>query len=60
MWFLGGVPKKEFLEKARYYKAGEQVHVNYTIRRGHEIYNAPISILQPPESWLTGINKSML
>jgi hypothetical protein len=56
MWFLGGITKLEFLNKATYYKAGEQVHSNYTIRQGHEIYNADINILIPPDKWLMNFN----
>lgn len=52
MWFLGGISKKEFLEKSIYYQEGDKVHNNYTIRRNHEIYNAEISILQEPTIWI--------
>jgi len=52
MWFLGGITKKEFLDKSTYYKAGDKVHSNYTIRQGHEIYNAEIKILNEPDEWI--------
>jgi hypothetical protein len=52
LWFLGGIKKKDFLDKADYYKAGDNVHANYVIREGHEIYNAPIDILLKPEDWI--------
>ena len=55
MWFLGGISKMEFIEKAIYYKAGEKVHQNYTIRNGHEIYNSEIKILKEPNEWLKSI-----
>lgn len=49
---LGGARMTEFISAATYYSAREQVHNNYIIRAGHEIYNAPISILHTPDSWL--------
>lgn len=52
MWFLGGISKDAFINNAIYFKGGEKVHSNYTIRPGHEIYNAPISILTTPEKWI--------
>lgn len=52
LWFLGGIDKQSFLNKAQYYGAGEQVHASYTIRKGHEIYNIEISHLTPPIKWL--------
>ena len=56
LWLLGGISKKEFLDKATYYKAGDKVHDHYTIRQGHEIYNAPIKILKPPMEYLKKFN----
>lgn len=55
IWFLGGISKNVFLSKATYYKAGDIVHSNYTIREGHEIYNLPIEILIPSEKWLKSL-----
>ena len=55
MWFLGGITKTEFLNKATFYKEGEKVHNNYTIRRGHEIYNAEIRILVEPSIWIKSL-----
>jgi hypothetical protein len=52
MWLLGGISKGEFIEKSKYYSEGDFVHPNYQIRRGHEIYNAEISALNAPLSWL--------
>ncbi len=52
LWFLGGISIQAFIDQARYYQAGEQVHSHYTIRPGHEIYNAEISILTPPLTWI--------
>lgn len=53
MWLLGGIDRKAFLDNADYYPAGSQVHENYTVREGHEIYNIDISRLSPPEEWLS-------
>jgi hypothetical protein len=52
LWFLGGISMQEFIKCARYYKEGEKVHEHYTIRPGHEIYNAAISLFTPPLTWL--------
>lgn len=52
MWLLGGIEKQSFLNQAVHYEAGDQVHANYTIRAGHEIYNIEISKLVRPEDWL--------
>lgn len=52
MWLLGGIDKQGFLDGARHYSAGSQVHANYTIREGHEIYNIDIGKLVPPREWL--------
>jgi hypothetical protein len=52
LWLLGGTSMTAFLEQATYYGEGDKVHDNYIIRKGHEIYNAPISILIPPDEWL--------
>ena len=53
MWLLGGIDKQGFLDKAIYYPAGSQVHANYTIREGHEIYNIDIGELVRPHEWLS-------
>ena len=37
----------DFKEKAEYFKAGDQVHENYTIREGHEIYAVSIPDMMP-------------
>jgi hypothetical protein len=52
MWLLGGIDRSRFLEEARYHGAGDQVHANYRIREGHEIYNIEIAKLTRPEAWL--------
>jgi hypothetical protein len=55
LWLLGGISKEAFLANARYYAAGEQVHANYTVRPGHEIYNIEVRHLQAPQDWLGAI-----
>ena len=57
MWFLGGISKVKFLESAIYYKAGDQVHSNYSIREGHEIYNTKIEFLTEPNRWIEELIK---
>jgi hypothetical protein len=52
LWLLGGTTMANFLEQATYYGEGDKVHDNYIIRKGHEIYNAPISQLTSPVEWL--------
>lgn len=52
MWLLGGIDRERFLKEARYYGAGEFVHRDYQIRRGHEIYNIEIGKLIPPREWV--------
>lgn len=52
LYLLGGISKEKFLEGATYYGAGEQVHANYVIREGHDIYNIEIEKLTPPLQWL--------
>lgn len=52
MWLLGGIEQGSFLQKSRYYAAGEWVHADYQIRQGHEIYNIEINKLVPPKRWL--------
>lgn len=44
---LGAISKEEFLKEATYYGAGQKVHANYTIRKGHEIYNIEVFKLTP-------------
>lgn len=55
MWLLGGLDKDTFLKQAKYYQAGDQVHSNYIIRQGHEIYNIEISKLVKPNTWIAQI-----
>lgn len=55
MWLLGGISKKAFLQEATYFGPGDAVHAHYRIRKGHEIYNAPISILINPIDWVKGL-----
>lgn len=43
----GVMHKDVFKEKAEYFKAGDQVHENYTIVEGHEIYAVTISDMMP-------------
>jgi len=47
LWLLGVISRSDFLKKATYYPAGSQVHANYTIRPGHEIFNIEIAKLTP-------------
>ena len=55
MWLLGGIARERFLQQAVYHPAGAQVHENYRIRPGHEIYNILISKLVPPNEWLADL-----
>lgn len=55
LWLLGGAAKEYFLAHARYYPAGSQVHANYTVRPGHEIYNIEIAKLTPPLDWIRSL-----
>lgn len=55
MWLLGGIDRNGFLDRARYYQAGEAVHQNYVIRPGHEIYNIEIGLLVDPKLWLRSV-----
>lgn len=55
MWLLGGIDNKSFLEKSRYYSAGEWVHSNYQIPPGHEIFNIEIKELMSPALWINQI-----
>lgn len=52
LWLLGGIEAARFLQEATYYPAGAQVHQNYTIRAGHEIYNIELTKLIQPKAWL--------
>lgn len=52
LWLLGAVEASRFLEEATYYPAGSQVHSNYAIRPGHEIYNIELDKLIGPAAWL--------
>jgi len=54
LWLLGGIARTEFLEKARYFSAGEKVHAYYTVQPGREIYNIEIARLTPPAELLNG------
>jgi hypothetical protein len=49
---LGAMTKEEFLQKAEYFKEGDQVHANYTIRPGHEIYSVMVSEMNPVREFL--------
>lgn len=42
---LGAISKPHFFEKAQYFGEGEQVHKDYKIREGHDIYNIRINQL---------------
>jgi hypothetical protein len=55
MTLLGGISKEEFKKSAIYYGEGEQVHQDYIIRSGHEIYNIEVTKLIPPDRWLTQV-----
>lgn len=52
MWLLGGLGRDAFVAGAVYHGAGSQVHENYQVREGHEIYNASLSLLNTPDVWL--------
>ncbi len=52
MTLIGGISKSEFKRHAVYYGEGAKVHSNYTIRKGHEIYNIDVTKLTPPDQWL--------
>jgi hypothetical protein len=52
---LGGLPRSEYLNQARFYASGEHVHPAYQIREGHAIYNAMIGLLTLPAPWLRQI-----
>lgn len=56
LWLLGGIARESFLTLARYYPAGAQVHRNYTVRPGHEIYNIEIGKLTAPHAWITSLD----
>lgn len=49
---LGVMTKDEFMARAEYFKAGDKVHENYTIRAGHEIYAVTISKMTPFREFL--------
>ncbi|ARP40675.1 hypothetical protein [Vibrio syngnathi] len=57
MTLIGGISKAEFKKHAIYYGEGAQVHNNYTIRAGHEIYNINVTKLIPPDRWLEQFTK---
>lgn len=57
LWMIGGIEREEFRKNAQYYGAGEEVHPNYTIRPGHEIYNTESEQLYLPLSWIKNIVK---
>lgn len=57
MYLLGGICRDQFLQEARFYRGGEQVHAHYTVREGHEIYNIEIGKLTPPLQWLQSIDE---
>ena len=59
MWLLGGISKTAFISKAQHYKGGENVHSNYQIREGHEIYNAPLSILISSDKWISNLKEKI-
>lgn len=52
LWLLGAIESNRFMHEARYYGPGDQVHPNYTIRPGHEIYNIGLNRLFAPARWL--------
>lgn len=53
MWIVGGIERRRFLELARFYKKGEQVHEHYTAQC--DIYNVEIERLVSPEPWLASV-----
>jgi len=59
MWLLGGCSKEFFLQHARSYKAGEQVHEFYTVRPGHAIHNIEIAQLTVPRLWIQQFRKAV-
>lgn len=55
IYLCGGISKSRFMNEAQYYGAGDQVHKNYTIREGHEIYNIDLGNLVPPKVWVKAL-----
>lgn len=60
MWLLGAIEPSRFLLEAKYYKAGDKVHENYTIAPGHEIYNIEIARLNTMDYLLESIQKPVM
>jgi len=55
LWMIGGIERDEFRKEAQYYGPGEQVHPNYTVRPGHEIYNIEQRHLRVPTDWIENL-----
>ena len=49
---LGVMAHDDFLAGARYFGPGEEVHPNFTVREGSNLYNVHIAQLSPPLRWL--------
>lgn len=47
MHILGAIEKSQFLRIADYFGEGDNVHENYKIRKGHEIFSMKISDMIP-------------
>lgn len=53
MWFIGGLEKELYFEKARYYPTGSKVHKYYSTRQNnHNIYNIDAQYLKRTKDWI--------
>jgi hypothetical protein len=52
---LGGISKQKFLQNGKHWKAGEFVHPNYQIRKGHEIISICVDQLIQPDKFIMGL-----
>lgn len=52
---LGIMSKNDFLGSAKLYKAGDSVHPNYTIRKGHEILSVRVDQMTPFREYLKSL-----
>lgn len=55
LWMIGGCSRRRFVAKAETYTEGQQVHPNYTVRRGHTIRNVDEKHITPPATWLNAV-----
>lgn len=54
---LGVMKKEEFLDLAIYYGEGDNVHANYKIRKGHEIYAVYVNQMSPFRDFVKNMRK---